>query len=1119
LNQNLNQQKKIFQPLGYSQFVAIVPILFLVILSGGLFASQYLLPSVTGLKYISILNTVLYAVPALIVSYIAGKVYVLSGATALLLLGNGLLAAGIGSFLAGWMLDLTQSLNISVTIYNLGVLFSSFFLTGSSWMIATQHPVRAYCWRRILVLAIYSGTALLMFLVALATVAGMMPTFFVQGEGPTPLRQLVLGTGTFLYCLSGAMLITRYSRARSNFLMWYSLSLFLISFGLILTLQVHYVGSMLNWLGRAAQYLGVVYILLAASAAIKEAKENEITSEQGIIEFLLDAEKNYQASFYKNIVGQARDIILVVHINGKILDANQEAILAYGYTLLELRNIGIYQLRASDKRAMVDDQMNAALEHGILFRTTHVRRNGEQFPVEVSSRSVRVLEGKALVSIIRDITATVAMETALQKSEEKYRILHKTIEKDNQFLEEKVRVRTAELEKLNQSLKMEIEVRKRAEQRYQFLFNSINDAILVYPLDSIDNPGTFIEVNDVACEKLGYTRAELMELTIFDINPQITTSFHQQKKQGKLLLETTHLSKNGREIPVEVNINVLASENMIVTIVRDITLRKKEQWALQRKLEMEEILASISRKLISCPFENINQEINECLAIIGQFTGVDRNFIFIDNVEGTRSTMTHFWCRNHDVRYAGFPDLYTADYAWERTQFAKQDFFVISTIDDLPAEAQSGKKFMEAFSLKSLLIMPMVCTGRIIGLIGLGTVHQIESWDQEEVVWLKLITELIINMIELQRAHNALILRDKEYRALLDAVPDHFFEVDKEGMIRSARGNQNWNLRLSEEVVGKKLIEVLPPQLVPKFLENIRNVIMTKSMRTFEFDSTIDNGLFIGETRIVSYKDDEALVVIRDITEEKWAEEKMIEASRLVEQGQRLASLGIMATSLAHEINQPLNSIKVSASGVVYAHNNGVRPTKADMIIELEWISEQADRIDAIIKNIGMFVRNDYSNCQPISLNCVIEQAIQTLASQPLFQDILIEMEFDDNLPPVLANAVHLQQVVTNLMINAAQSLLTSSRNFRMIEIKAWAHDAVIVEVIDNGMGFHDEMKTKIFEPFFTTKTGSHAMGLGLAIAQTIVNAYGGKVNAYNNELGGATFHLEFPKITVRKTD
>ena len=363
----------------------------------------------------------------------------------------------------------------------------------------------------------------------------------------------------------------------------------------------------------------------------------------------------------------------------------------------------------------------------------------------------------------------------------------------------------------------------------------------------------------------------------------------------------------------------------------------------------------------------------------------------------------------------------------------------------------------------------------------------------------------------LRQANYALYLRNKENGALLDAVPDLIFEIDNTGVVRSARGTRVKFFKPPNEQIGMNISEFLPSEVCQILMENISKALTTNSTSICQFGLDIDGETVMREARIISYKENETLVLVRNITDEIRAEQKNIEITRLLEQGQRLAALGIMATSIAHELNQPLNSIKISSSGVIYTLKNKVPRTEADLLKEFERIVAEVDRADNIIKNIRKFVKEDYSNRYSINLANVIGQAIKTLEHQRLFQDITIKPQIQYDLSSVLANDLHLEQVIINLLMNAAQALVGSAQSSKIIGIKAWFDGQVILEIWDNGPGLLDEIKSKVFEPFFSTKENTKSMGLGLAIVQTIVGAYGGKIGVYDNDHGGATFRMEFP--------
>ncbi|MCL6559438.1 MAG: PAS domain S-box protein, partial [Firmicutes bacterium] len=262
------------------------------------------------------------------------------------------------------------------------------------------------------------------------------------------------------------------------------------------------------------------------------------------------------------------------------------------------------------------------------------------------------------------------------------------------------------------------------------------------------------------------------------------------------------------------------------------------------------------------------------------------------------------------------------------------------------------------------------------------------------------------------------------------------------------------------------------------------------------------------------------IAVLSDITERVRLRE---ERQRLQEQTarvERLASLSAMSAGIAHEINQPLNAIKVLADGMLYWYKKG-HPLDLGKVIEsLQKISAQAGRINEIIKHIRSFARvGDVTELAPCNLNVAVNGAMDILGRQLSAHGIVVRKELTENLPEVLGNASRLEEVVINLLVNAMQALDAVSRAEKEISCVTrpgkirGSKKGVILEISDNGPGISDELKERIFEPFFSTKKTGEGMGLGLSIVQSIVTGYNGQIEVFNNEKGGATFRVELPAI------
>jgi two-component system sensor kinase FixL len=247
----------------------------------------------------------------------------------------------------------------------------------------------------------------------------------------------------------------------------------------------------------------------------------------------------------------------------------------------------------------------------------------------------------------------------------------------------------------------------------------------------------------------------------------------------------------------------------------------------------------------------------------------------------------------------------------------------------------------------------------------------------------------------------------------------------------------------------------------------------------------------------------------RDITESKRAEVEAFQARRELLQLDRLSRMGELTASLAHELNQPLAAILSNAQA-------GLRFLQSDKIDLDEFrdilhdIIRDDQRAGNVIRSLRSMMKREEVERGPINLNHVLNDVIQIFHTESVFRNVRVETKFDGSLPPVLGDKVQLQQVVLNLILNAADAMSHNPPDSRQIILRTGVEDDRIrVTVRDSGPGIDKENLECIFEPFFTTKgTG---LGMGLSVCRTIVEAHGGRIWAENNPDGGATFVFQIP--------
>lgn len=224
----------------------------------------------------------------------------------------------------------------------------------------------------------------------------------------------------------------------------------------------------------------------------------------------------------------------------------------------------------------------------------------------------------------------------------------------------------------------------------------------------------------------------------------------------------------------------------------------------------------------------------------------------------------------------------------------------------------------------------------------------------------------------------------------------------------------------------------------------------------------------------------------------------------------RLTTMGEMAASIAHEINQPLAGVVNNANAGLRWLNN--RPPNIDEVgAALRRIVNDGERGSGIIESIRAMLKKDDRKRVKLDLNELIRDVLRLSQGQFQSHGVSIRSELADNLPTVSADRVQLQQVILNLLMNAAEATASNSNQERLVCVRSEKHDAdwVRISVEDSGTGIKPEDEKRIFEAFFTTKTDG--MGMGLSICRSIVQSHGGRITVARVMPRGSVFQVILP--------
>jgi len=355
--------------------------------------------------------------------------------------------------------------------------------------------------------------------------------------------------------------------------------------------------------------------------------------------------------------------------------------------------------------------------------------------------------------------------------------------------------------------------------------------------------------------------------------------------------------------------------------------------------------------------------------------------------------------------------------------------------------------------------------------------------------------------------------------SLMDAMIEAIIVIDEQGTIeRVNKAVESMFGYSTDEVVGQN-VSVLMPQPDKGSHDNYMNQYMkTGERKIIGIGREVvamrkDGSLFVADLAVgeVSWQSEHKFVgLMRDLTEKKQAEEQAIKRREEMIQASRVTTMGEMAASMAHELNQPLTAIANYASACTRLMHNP-DPQVDAVRSALQNINTQAHRASEVIRRLRDFVRYDATTRETTSCADLIKEIMPLAAVDAKAHSIVFEIDVPDSLPQICVDSLQIQQVVINLLRNAIDAMATAEAEDRRLYLVGSSEggDQVKIDVIDCGTGVPEEKKHQLFDAFFTTKP--EGMGMGLAICRTIIQSHGGTLTCANNEERGATFTIRLP--------
>ncbi|PYJ92401.1 MAG: histidine kinase, partial [Verrucomicrobia bacterium] len=361
---------------------------------------------------------------------------------------------------------------------------------------------------------------------------------------------------------------------------------------------------------------------------------------------------------------------------------------------------------------------------------------------------------------------------------------------------------------------------------------------------------------------------------------------------------------------------------------------------------------------------------------------------------------------------------------------------------------------------------------------------------------------------------------EEKFRLVLDAAPNAMIMVDSAGVISfaNARAETVFGYSLSE-LIGHPIETLVPERFRDRHPGYRKSFFSEPSSRAMGagrdlFGRRKDGSEFPVEVGLNPIHTEQGLFVLAsviDITARKQAELEHERQNMELARVNRVAVMGELAASLAHEVNNPIGAIVANASAGQRLLAAGKIGT--DQLTELLGdIVADGRRAGQVIQGVRNMVRKDAARRALIQIGAIIRELIRIVHADAIEREVKVTDEVDSDAGQVWGDPVQLLQVLLNLTINAFEAMSAVRPNARRIVIRAGrnGNGDILVSVRDSGPGFPSGMVEQLFEPFFSTK--SEGTGMGLAISRSIIEAHGGTLSGENCDDGGACFTVCLPQ-------
>jgi PAS domain S-box-containing protein len=449
--------------------------------------------------------------------------------------------------------------------------------------------------------------------------------------------------------------------------------------------------------------------------------------------------------------------------------------------------------------------------------------------------------------------------------------------------------------------------------------------------------------------------------------------------------------------------------------------------------------------------------------------------------------------------------------------FVKQEPALIEDINKIDhlLDTENLNIFKKLKTL-SMICVPIVHEGESFGVMAVDSLKSHREFREGDINLLMAVASQTAISIAHARAFRKLLESEKKHRTLVETVRDIVYTIDMEGIFSYVSPVVEVITGFKDkELLGRHFIEIVDPSYKETVMQRFAAGLESVGTSTYEIKIlTKDDRQVPIELNVTALTDNTGqpigrIGVARDITRRYEEEAKRQEMAMRALAQDKLASLGEIATGVAHEINQPLSYIKIILQSTLQDLLKEKLDTE-ELTEDFQESLRQIGKISNIISHLRTFGRSDVTSFGPVSLSAVLNDTLILMKERLRINNISMDINISDSFPMLHGNHIKLEQVFLNLIQNSMDALKEQGKG--EITMSAESKNGYAwINFSDTGEGIDAELQEKIFEPFFTTKEAGKGTGIGLSIVHGIILEHQGTISFASEGKNGATFKIKLP--------